>query len=213
MTSGEPKRLWLAALALLVAFALVSLAVGSTWSPVLRLDRWLSDKAFAATYGHDGRVAAWRAVTDWGGPGPMRWLLAAAGVVAAIRRRVDVALWLVGLAVVEGIVAPSVKDLFDRARPVWDDPITVLASTSYPSGHATAAATAAVALALAVRRTAVTCCVVAVALGVAASRVFLGAHYLSDVVGGLLLGALLATTSYALLRTVTPSRSPRSLPR
>ena len=32
---------------------------------------------------------------------------------------------------------------------------------------------------------------------VAASRVFLGVHYLSDVVGGALLGALLAGLTYA----------------
>jgi membrane-associated phospholipid phosphatase len=196
---GGSRRWWLVAGALGAALVALTVAVGLEWSPLERLDGAVARRAFDATAGHDGRTTAWQLVSRWGGPDPMRLVLLLAGLVAAVRRRADVAVWLVALAVVEAVVAPATKQLLDRARPEWPDPISVLASTSYPSGHATAAATAVVALALAVRRTAVTCAAVVVAVAVAASRVFLGVHYLSDVTGGVLLGSWLAVTSYAVV--------------
>jgi membrane-associated phospholipid phosphatase len=204
----EKPTYWRAVGVMAAALAVLSVLVGTRWSPLMRVDDWMSGHAFAATHGHDGRIAVWTAITDWGAPDPMRWLLVAAGVVALVLRRWRTGAWLVALSVLEGVVAPLSKDLLERPRPVWPDPITVLASTSYPSGHATAAATAAVALALVVRRTAVTWVCLVTAVAVAASRVFLGAHYLSDVVGGMLFGALLALTTYGLVSLVVARRAP-----
>jgi membrane-associated phospholipid phosphatase len=197
VASREAVRHCSAALVLGTCLLTLSVAVGLAWSPLAGLDRQVSAHAFAATYGHDQRIAVWTAVTDWGGPWPMRLVVAGAGVVLLLRRRVVLGLWLVGLAAVEGVVAPTSKYVVDRPRPSWPDPITVTASASYPSGHAAAVATTAVALALLARRTAVTWACLVVAVAVAASRVFLGAHYLSDVVGGLLLGALLTVSTHA----------------
>jgi membrane-associated phospholipid phosphatase len=197
-------RLWRAVAVLAACLAVLTIGVGTSWDPLARLDHAVARSAFDATYGHSGRTAVWRFVTDWGSPNPMRVVLLVAAAVALVRRRADLAVWLVALTALETVVAPASKLLLDRARPSWPDPITVLGSASYPSGHATAAATAAVALALAVRRPAVAWCAGAVALLVAASRVFLGVHYLSDVTGGLLLGALLASATYAVLLTARP---------
>lgn len=188
---------------------MLSITVVLEWAPLMRIDGWLSAHAFAATHGHDGRIVVWTAITDWGGPDPMRLLLLVAGVVALVVRRWRTAAWLVGLSFLEGVVAPASKHLLDRPRPAWPDPITVLASTSYPSGHATAAATSAVAIALVVRRTAVTWAALGIALAVATSRVFLGAHYPSDVVAGLLFGTLLAATTYLLVETAARLVRPR----
>lgn len=182
-------------------------AVALEWAPLVDLDHWLSRHAFAATHGHDARTAAWTAITDGAAPDPMRVALLVAAVVALVLRRLDLAVWLAALSVVEGIVAPLSKHLLERPRPEWADPIVVLASTSYPSGHATAAATTAAALALAVRHRAAVVAAVLLAVSVAASRVFLGAHYPTDVVAGLVFGVLLATTTYALMRAVAPSSS------
>ncbi|QIG43657.1 phosphatase PAP2 family protein [Nocardioides anomalus] len=197
-------RLWRVVAVLAACVAVVTVAVATSWGPLLRLDHAVTRSAFDATYGHGGRTAAWRFVTDWGSPNPMRVVLLLAAAVAQARRRADLAVWLLALTLLEAVVAPASKLLLDRARPSWADPITVLGSASYPSGHATAAATTAVALAFVVRRAAVRWCAGGVALLVAASRVFLGVHYLSDVAGGLLLGALLASATYAVLLTARP---------
>ena len=140
----------------------------------------------------------------------MRLLLLVVGVLLIVGRRPSPGAWLVVLAVLEGVVAPLSKHILERPRPAWKDPITVISSTSYPSGHATAAATAAVALALLARRTAMTWVCMVTAVAVAASRVFLGVHYLSDVLGGILLGAFLASMTYAVMSAVVRRADRRS---
>src|SRR6478735_6664921 len=123
---------------LAACLVLLSVAVGLAWSPLAELDREVSAHAFAVTYGHHQRITAWTAVTDWGGPWPMRLVLVGVGVILLVRRRIVLGLWLVVLAAVEGVVAPITKYVLDRPRPSWPDPITVTASASYPSGHAAA---------------------------------------------------------------------------
>jgi membrane-associated phospholipid phosphatase len=65
-----------------------------------------------------------------------------------LRPQFVLASWLVVLAVTEGVVAPLAKLVLSRPRQSGDLPIIVEGSTSYPSGHATAAATAAAAFIL-----------------------------------------------------------------
>ena len=88
----------------------------------------------------------------------------------------------------------SVKHLLHRVRPTFN-PIAAHLGPSFPIGHsATAAALyAAVALVLARRRSPRTRALlagvaVAIAVGVAISRVMLGVHWLSDVIAGLAFG-------------------------
>jgi len=88
----------------------------------------------------------------------------------------------------------SVKIIVDRARPDIDR-LTGFSGASFPSGHATAAAATFMACALLLgrlrpRRVKALCAAVAggVAVSVAATRVFLGVHWLTDVLAGLFLG-------------------------
>ncbi|WP_307861896.1 phosphatase PAP2 family protein [Nocardioides sp. SYSU D00065] len=213
MTPPPARRApWILPAVLATALLVLSIAVAVEWSPLMRLDRWVAGRAFEATSGHDGRIAVWTAITDGAAPHPVRLALLVAAVLALVRRRVDLAVWLAALSFVEGVVAPASKHVLDRPRPSWAEPVVELSSLSYPSGHATAAATAAVALVLVVRHRAAACAALVLAVSVAASRVFLGVHYLSDVVAGSLLGSLLAVSTYAvlpLLRRVLPT-DPRS---
>jgi undecaprenyl-diphosphatase len=88
----------------------------------------------------------------------------------------------------------GVKDLVSRVRPALD-PAAAALGPSFPSGHSATAAAFYAAAALIIGRTlprpvrhAVIATAVAIAVAVAASRVLLDLHWLSDVVGGLALG-------------------------
>jgi hypothetical protein len=88
----------------------------------------------------------------------------------------------------------AVKLLMDRARPTLN-PIAHLLGPSFPSGHASMAAAfyAAAALLLASGRSRTATALiggsaVGIAVAVAASRVFLDVHWLSDVIAGLAFG-------------------------
>jgi undecaprenyl-diphosphatase len=93
-------------------------------------------------------------------------------------------------------VAHVVAGIVDRPRPYVAHPgdahlfVPASADPSFPSDHATAAFAIAVAILLRSRRPG--WLALAMASAVAVSRVVVGTHYPSDVVGGALLGALAA---------------------
>jgi membrane-associated phospholipid phosphatase len=115
--------------------------------------------------------------------------------------------------VLADIAAVAVKGLVDRERPpagLGDVDVLVATPTnsSFPSGHAAMSAAAAVVLVVLVPR--VWPLVVAVALGVGWSRLYVGVHYPLDVLAGAALGALVATALLLLARTLRAGwRSPR----
>ena len=89
----------------------------------------------------------------------------------------------------------ALKLLFQRARPVFEDTLLVLDSYSFPSGHALGSTvlygTLAVLLASHPKwRRPVFFAAMVMVLLVALSRVYLGVHYLSDVLAGIALGVV-----------------------
>jgi membrane-associated phospholipid phosphatase len=79
------------------------------------------------------------------------------------------------------------KHLFGRARP--EEMLVHADFGSFPSGHVANAATIAVAIALILRRWWVWLAGAMLVVLMALSRTYLGVHWLSDTVGGLLVGA------------------------
>ena len=134
---------------------------------------------------------------SWFGSTPV--VLTVSGVAALVARRrcPRLALAIVVLALARPLSEFVLKELVDRARPVGDRLVRGR-GPSFPSGHpyATAASWGVLPLvaALYVRRCVVWWAIAAAAWGlvvaVAASRVWLGVHWTSDVIAGVLLAIL-----------------------
>ena len=125
------------------------------------------------------------------------WGLLAVCAVASLllaRRRAwtDITVLLASL-VGAALLNPLVKHAVARPRPLSHDPSLVFTTYSFPSGHTMGTTAVYTALAIIVaRRTrhgpfAIAGAAAMIVL-IAASRVYLGAHFLSDIVGGVLLG-------------------------
>lgn len=103
--------------------------------------------------------------------------------------------WVVQLLLtVQGgqLLNAGMKEVFHRARPHWDDPLVTLTTASFPSGHAAGStvfwgfvcvAAWALGAPAPVKRALVVIAPLMVAV-TCFSRVYLGAHYLSDVLAG-----------------------------
>jgi len=122
--------------------------------------------------------------------------LIAVAVLVSRRQLLDAVLVVVALVGVE-VIDAAVKAGFERERPVFADPIARRAAGfSFPSAHAAASMALYGALAFLLSRDRVSPrtrvgCFVGAALLVGAigfSRLYLGAHYLSDVLAGFTLG-------------------------
>jgi membrane-associated phospholipid phosphatase len=120
-------------------------------------------------------------------------LMTAALALALLHRRQ--LWWLLELVLtVPGgmLLNVAMKQVFQRARPHFDNPLLTLASYSFPSGHAAGATLFygfVVVLLLSQVcqrgwRIAIVAAAVLMVFLVCLSRVYLGVHYLSDVVGG-----------------------------
>lgn len=126
------------------------------------------------------------------------WLvpIAVAVVLLVLRRPWGALLFVAGSAVSAGIVQ-VLKTLYGRARP--EEILLDLDSGSYPSGHVANAATIAVLATVLVARWWVAVAGAAYVVLMAFSRTYLGAHWVTDTVGGALLGASVALLGWALL--------------
>ncbi len=177
--------------AVLLAVTLtVSVRLG--WTPVLRVDAALSQGAARLVDSHPGVVAPAALVTTVLGPWPLRLAVVSAAVVLARRGRPRRAGWAAATVLSGGVVGGLLKALVGRDRPEPDVTLAVAGGAAYPSGHALTAVLVAGVVAVllvtvarpraAVRLPAlIALALVAVAVG--CTRVLLGVHWASDVVG------------------------------
>ena len=159
-----------------------------TGDPLVELDlkilRWLQQHATP------GVLQGMQLVSDAHGP----WPISALGLVFALYLACKRAwTWLGTLMLVlpVGMLFNLVlKQIFHRGRPVLDEPLLALASYSFPSGHVTAttlfygvlAAFLATHTSRLGRRAGLYVTAAFMVLLVGATRIYLGAHYFSDVI-------------------------------
>ena len=136
---------------------------------------------------------------------PVRLVLG--GYLAFRRRWWHLAAFAAAVVLSEILIGP-VKGIYDRPRPPGS--LVATSGASFPSGHAIAASVTVFAAVIALvppgRRRIIWGAAAAVfAILMAASRAYLGAHWLSDAIAGLLLG-----TTCALLAAVAVDRAQRA---
>ena len=152
-----------------------------------------------AAWGHDHRgqlsTSGLKAITELGNIKVVIGFAIVLVIVDAFRRRNRWS-FLFLVTVLAGMEASMlvVKDIVGRVRPAFD-PAAATLGPSFPSGHSATAAAFYAAAALIIGRTLrrparqlVIAGAIGIAVAVAASRVLLDLHWLSDVVGGLALG-------------------------
>ncbi|GLY05693.1 MULTISPECIES: phosphatase PAP2 family protein [Actinoplanes] len=188
-----------------LGFGVLLLLVRFNWEPLQNLDRSVTDSLNRWASGSESTVAVLEQISSFGGRGVLIPLVVLAVAVLLIRRRPRPALYLAVTGAGALILDPSLKSLIGRLRPVVEVPVAQAPGNSFPSGHALGATVVYGMLVLvflaAVRPrwrpvTAGLAAVLVAAIGF--TRVALGVHFLSDVVGGILLGlAWISVTAYA----------------
>jgi membrane-associated phospholipid phosphatase len=200
VTTDERRGLRTALLAaglfiLVVCVLPIGALVRAKWGPLLRLDDRVERSVHRDAVANGGVRGAANVLTWLGAPALLEGVAAMLVGWLLLRGRRRLAAYLTACVAGAYVLSTSGKVLVDRARPVFTDPISHAGGASFPSGHATGSAAFYSALAIVLlslttrpRRGLLLAMALLVPLVVAATRVLLGVHYLSDVIAGLLLG-------------------------
>jgi membrane-associated phospholipid phosphatase len=194
-----------------IAFLLVAVPFGLLLEQVVnngsltRIDTSAANNLHDAVRESELTVAALRVVTFLGGT---IWLTAVVAVAASFlmrRGRTRLVVYLVTTTAAGAVLNYAVKLLVSRPRPSLVDPVATASGKSFPSGHAMASTVVYGAIllvflpAIARRgRAAVIGVAVVLVAAIGFTRLALGVHYITDVLGGFVLGlAWLAATAAA----------------
>lgn len=179
-----------------LTFVTLAVLIVIDWQPLLDLDAHISNAAFGFSSDHRWFELGLEAIALVFNNYFVAGYLVVFAAFAWWKRERVLTGWIVISTLIVLLGNLGVKAIFTRPRPVWDDPLHAIDGWSFPSGHSAGIGLfAAVLILLTIittgrgltRRTLILLWMV-LALGVAASRVFLGVHFFSDVVAGLAFG-------------------------
>ncbi|GAB3180853.1 phosphatase PAP2 family protein [Streptomyces incanus] len=188
-----------------VCSVVLLILVVAQWPPLIGLDRDIASTFHHWAVDEPGLTQTARVLTDWvWDPWTMRLLCGAVALLLWYRYAARwTAVWLVVTCAVATMVQQVLKAAVGRARPVWTDPVDSAHYAAFPSGHAmTATVTCGLLLWLlhqhgvgrAVWGWAVALAALSVT-GVGLTRVWLGVHWPTDVLGGWLLGIVVVAVA------------------
>jgi membrane-associated phospholipid phosphatase len=187
-----------------VPFAVLVVLVTRSSAPLLSLDQDTADDLHRFALDHPTFTTVMRGVSAVGSS--LGWWIVLTPLFAWLvyRRLPRLAAFVAVTALGSGLLNGLIKAAVDRARPQLVDPVARAAGKAFPSGHAQAATVGCGILLLVLvpvvarglRPWLYAAAAMVVAL-IGFSRIALGVHYVSDVLGGVLIGAawLLAMTS------------------
>jgi membrane-associated phospholipid phosphatase len=187
-----------------VPFAIIVALVTTSSRSLLRVDRGLANGLHRFGGAHPVFASAMRTISDVGSP--VAWWIALTPLFVWLlyRRLPRLASFVAVSAIGSSLLNRAIKVTVDRTRPHLVDPIATAAGKSFPSGHTQSAVVGCGILVLVflpvIHRRARPWLVAAaslVVLLIGFSRIALGVHYFSDVVGAILIGLawLLAMTA------------------
>jgi undecaprenyl-diphosphatase len=209
MSTAAATRRTLAPLAIVTVaaflFALLLILVRLQWAPLESVDHHAAAGLNRLVAGDAAVVGVIKAVTWLGSSGVLWTVTGTAAAALTIRRRWRLAIYLLVAGAGALTLDPVLKALVGRLRPVVADPIAYGTGNSFPSGHALGSIVCYGALYLvflpAARgmwRRAFTAVIAALIVAIGASRLLLGVHFISDVLGGWALGVTwLGVTAFA----------------
>ena len=188
-----------------LVFTILLVLVRLQWRPLESVDHGAAAHINALVAGHPALVAVVKAVTWLGSDGVLWTIIGVSAVFLAFRRRWRLVAYLLVTAAGALVMDPILKDLVGRLRPVVAHPIAHGGGNSFPSGHSLGSIVCYGAIFLvflpAARgrwRTVFSTVIVALVALIGISRILLGVHYLSDVLGGWTLGITwLGLTAFA----------------
>jgi undecaprenyl-diphosphatase len=188
-----------------LVFAVLLVLVRLQWAPLESADHGAATRINGLITGHATAVAVVKAITWLGSSGVLWTVIGAAALLLAFRRRWRLTIYLLVAGAGVLVLDPVLKSLVGRLRPVVAHPVAHGQGNSFPSGHALGSIVCYGALFLvflpAMRgrwRRAFTAGIAALIALIGISRILLGVHYVSDVLGGWALGvAWLGVTAFA----------------
>jgi undecaprenyl-diphosphatase len=153
---------------------------------------------------HPAAVTAMKVVSFFGSTLWLAVLICAVAALLAWRRLVRLAVFVAATAATGAVLNNVVKSLVDRPRPSLVDPVATAHGQSFPSGHAMGSTICYGVILLVVlpllarrHRPIAVGAWIAVVAAIGFSRLALGVHYITDVVGGVVLGLAWVSASVA----------------